>query len=87
MIKLEENPFNLDHCYKFYLQTVKLKESEMSAIQRQETKRAFIGACGVILVVLKKDLSELKEDDAIKMLQSMFDQVTEFYMKETNRQN
>lgn len=83
----DKDVFNLEYQYQEYLKKVKLKESEMGETQRIETRRTFMGACGVMLIVLRHDLSALKEDEAAKMLQNMLDQVGNFFIKEVNRQN
>lgn len=82
-----EKQFDLEHHYQEYLKMVKLKESEMGATQRTEMKRVFMGACGQMLVMLRDELSKLDEDVAIGKLQAMFDQVGNYFLKETNKQN
>lgn len=83
--------FDLEYQYQLYLQRVKLSESRMGHVQRQEMKRAFMGACGQILVLLG-ELSKLDEDMAIEKMQAMSDQVRNYFMKEaftdfTNKPN
>lgn len=82
-----EKQFDLEHHYQEYLKMVKLKESEMGATQRTEMKRVFMCACGQMLVMLRDELSKLDEDVAIRKLQAMFDQVGNYFLKETNKQN
>lgn len=79
---MEENPFDLEIQYKLYLERVNLKEHEMHPIQRQETKRAFYGACGQILVVLRDEVGPLDMDLGIEALDSMHDQVLSFWEKQ-----
>lgn len=79
--------FNLEHQYQLYLERVKLKESQMSLIQRQELKRAFMGACGQMLVLLRDELGELPENEAVETLQNLHDQVGNFWLAETKRVN
>lgn len=82
-----EKQFDLEHQYQLYLQRVGLSESRMGDIQRQEMKRTFIGACGQMLVLLRDELSKLDEDKAIEKMQAMFNQVGNYFMKETNKHN
>lgn len=78
-----KNIFNVEYQYQLYLERVSLKESEMNPIQRVETKRAFMGACGQMLLVLRDDVSELPtEEIAADTLESMLDQVAKYFMKE-----
>ena len=82
------NPaFNLEHQYQLYLERVKLKESQMAPIQRKELKRAFMGACGQMLFLLRDDVGSLEEDEAINTLDDMINQVSDFWLTETQRVN
>lgn len=77
--------FNLEHQWKLYLQRSGLDEGKMPADQIRETKRAFYGACGQMLVLLRDDAAALPEDEAISMMQNMLDQVGNFWLKEAGR--
>ncbi len=50
--------FNLEIQYQKYLERVGFKESQMGDTQRVETKRAFMGGCGQMLVILRDDISQ-----------------------------
>ena len=71
--------FNLRHQYLLYLERVGLKESDMGEVQRIETERAFMGACGQILIVLRDDLSSLPEEKAIEKCESTVEQVLSYF--------
>jgi hypothetical protein len=75
--------FNIEFQYQAYLKRVGLKEVNMHPIQRQETKRAFMGAVGQMLVLLRDDLSELEEDVAVMHLENMTQQVGYFWEKQS----
>jgi hypothetical protein len=77
--------FDLNHQYQLYLQRVGLKEDLMHPQQKTETKRAFMGACGQMLILLRDDLGVLPEDQGIEQMQSMLNQVGEYFLKETNK--
>ncbi len=79
--------FDLIHQYQLYLERVGLKEPNMHPVQRTETKRAFIGACGQMLILLRDDLGALEESKAIETMQDMMNQVGNYFMKETNKLN
>jgi len=79
--------FDLEHQYQLYLQRMKLDERKMHPIQKTETRRAFMGACGQMLIMLRDDISRLTEDEAVDVLDDMVSQVSDFLLKETNRQN
>lgn len=79
--------FNLENQYQLYLERVGLKEANMHPVQRTETKRAFIGACGQMLILLRDDLGALEESKAIETMQDMINQAGEYFMKESNKLN
>ncbi|MGB0521438.1 MAG: hypothetical protein ACPGJS_00690 [Flammeovirgaceae bacterium] len=79
--------FDLQHQYKLYLQRVNLDESTMHPVQRIETKRAFMGACGQMLLLLRDDLTQLSEEKAAETLQDMITQVQIFFTEECKRIN
>lgn len=79
--------FDLEHQYKTYLERVGLSEDRMHSQQKVETKRAFMGACGQMLYLLRDDLTKMPEHEGIETLQSMIEQVTQFWITEQNRNN
>ena len=79
--------FDLEHQYQLYLKRVGLKEENMHPVQKTETRRAFMGACGQMLILLRDDLGVLEESKAIEIMQDMFNQVQVYFMKETNKFN
>jgi hypothetical protein len=79
--------FNLEKQYQLYLERVGIQESQMHPTQKVEMKRAFMGACGQMLILLRDDLGALEEDEAIQQLQDMMNQLQSFWLKETNQTN
>ena len=79
--------FNLEKQYELYLQRVGLKESQMPKTQKVEMKRVFIGACGQMLIMLRDDLTQLSEEESIIQLESMINQVANFFLNEQNKFN
>ena len=79
--------FDLEHQYQLYLKRVGLKEENMHPVQKTETRRAFMGACGQMLILLRDDLGILEESKAIETMQDMINQVQVYFMKETNKFN
>ncbi len=74
--------FNIEHQFMLYLERVGLNIKTMHPIQLQETRRAFYGAAGQMLILLRDDLSELPEEEAISKLDSMIIQVEAFWMNQ-----
>lgn len=79
--------FNLDSQYKAYLKMVGLDESKMIPIQRIETKRAFMAGCGQMLVLMRDEVSQLQEDNAVEALESMIQQTETFWTDEVKKYN
>ena len=78
---------DLNHQYKLYLERVGLSESAMHPQQRIETKQAFFGACGQMLILLRDDLGALEYSKAIDTLQDMLNQVSNFWLSQQQKQN
>lgn len=82
-----DKQFIIEKQYQMYLQRVGLKESSMHERQKVETKRAFFGAWGQMLVLMQGPIPDLPEPEAIHVLESMIDQVAQFWLTEDNRNN
>ena len=76
--------FDLQELWKEYQDLTGLPEYRMHPDQRRETKRAFYGACGQILVLLRDKVGALEEKDAIAAMQDMINQVANFWNNEVN---
>lgn len=74
--------FNIEDQYQFYLNLVGLKEDKMHPVQKKQTKMAFYGAYGQLLVTLKEDVSRLETKKAVKVLSDMLEQVDNFWKNE-----
>ena len=74
-----ENLFDLEYQYQLYLKRVALPESKMHPQQKIETKRAFFGACGQMLMMLRDDLPKLSGEGGYNVLEGMIIQVENFF--------
>lgn len=79
--------FNLDYQYQLYLQRTGHKEETMQPQQKIETKRAFMGACGQMLILLRDGVANLDEDQGIDTLKDMLNQVGDFWLQQSNQSN
>lgn len=79
--------FDLTHQFELYLERVGLKGKYMPEVQYTETKRAFFGACGQMLILLRNEVGKLSEDDAMVIFENLLKQIGEFWNKQTNKQN
>lgn len=74
--------------FRHYLKTVKLNPRKMPRRQLRELRRAFFGAAGHVVVFLA-EIAELPEEEAVKKLETLRQEVEAFWSVETNnpRQN
>lgn len=79
------NPFNLEEQYQFYLEKVELQEATMHPDQRVQLRQAFMGASGIILLLIRDEFASLSDDDGDRMFTSMVDQVGNYWEKEVAR--
>lgn len=69
--------------YELYLEIMGLRKETMPEDQLRETRRAFMGACGQMLSLLKDDLTKIEdEDEAARILEGMENQVLDFFKAE-----
>jgi len=80
-----ENIFNLHYQYELYKKRVGLDNIELPKIQETEMKRAFMGGIGQLLVLFLTDLATLEENEAVKVLDDMKNQVQNFWNNEVNK--
>lgn len=79
--------FELESMYQDYLRLVGLDENKMPKDQRRETKRAWYGAAGQFIFKLRDEVAMLSEDEGVKALQSMTDQIAKFWNSQNDKQN
>lgn len=72
----------IEEMYQQYLKLVNLKEANMIDAQRIETKRAFFGAIGMMLVTERDQIALLPDMEAVYALDKIWDEVSSFYAKE-----
>lgn len=81
--------FNLNHQWGLFCERCQIPENKMPEDQRREMKRAFFGACGQMLILMKDELGDYGEKHgdyaAAEVLQNMLDQVGEFWQKEMDK--
>ena len=79
--------FNLEYQFQQYLKRVCLEESKMPKVQITETRRAFMGACGQMFVLLNQEVTKLEDETAIEVLEDMSAQVSAFWFNEMSSKN
>lgn len=73
---------NLEDEYQAYLKRVDLSEAKMPAVQQIETRRAFMGGCGQMLVAMTETVGAQPEEEAMHTIADMFAQVSKFFNDE-----
>ena len=81
MIKLD-----IQELFDSYLESVGASYQKDSVPYR-EMRRAFYGAFGVFISIIGDNISELPIDQAIKLMDSMTDQVNAFWILESMNKN
>jgi hypothetical protein len=81
------NRFQIKLLWKEYLKHAGLKEELMPPDQIRETRRAFYGACGQMMLMLRDELSKYPEKAAVVIMQDMLNQVVNFWNAEAQREN
>ena len=83
--------FDLKHQWSLFLERCGISAMTMPEDQHREMKRAFMGACGQMLILLKDDLGDYGDkygdEKAALVLQAMLNQVGDFWQKETEKQS
>lgn len=79
--------FDLHYQFKLYLERCQVDMKLMPADQLRETKRAFFGACGQMLILLRDDVAAFPEPIAVSIMKTMLDQVGTFWENEMKNQN
>lgn len=82
---MNREKFKVENFYQKYLSMISLDESKMREVQKYQLRHTFYAAWGMLLVTLKKDISKLNEQEALDVLDSMFDQISEFLNKPPNK--
>lgn len=59
----------------------------MHPIQKKQIRQTFFGASGQMLILLRDEVSKLEEEEAIHLLQDMLNQVSNFFLAESNKMN
>jgi hypothetical protein len=84
---MDKKVFSLEHQYQLYLKRCNITEQQMHPAQRKETKQAFFGAIGQILLVLREDMYELSEDEAVQVMEGMINEVSQHFVDITTNKN
>ncbi len=79
--------FDLNYQYQLYLQRVGQTESKMHPQQRIQIKQTFFGAFGQAILLMRDEVAAQEEDVAVETLQDLMQQVQDFFLSETKRQN
>jgi hypothetical protein len=75
--------FSLEYQYQLYLKRVGLTEALMHSEQSIQTRQAFFGATGQMLLLLRDDMYEFEEDECIQIMEDMVNEVTQYFLKRT----
>lgn len=71
--------FTIEYQWQFFLGLCKITKKQMHPIQYNEMKKAFYGASGQILLLLRDEIAELSDDDAYEKLEDMAHEIDIFW--------
>ena len=77
----EKTDFTVKQQWKFFMQRAGFKPGELPVVQEIEMSKAFYGASGQILLLLRDELSDLPEKDGMVKLQSMINEIGTFFQE------
>lgn len=75
-------PFNIEKEFQLYCERSRLNLDTCPPVQGIETRRAFYGAVGQLLIYLRDDLAAEAEDDCVAELGRIFKQVASFWERQ-----
>lgn len=75
--------FDLHYQFKLYMERCSVPDiSKMPADQLRETRRAFFGACGQMLILFRDEITEFDESAGIEIMQDLLNQVCRYWENE-----
>jgi hypothetical protein len=84
-----QKDFDLNHQWELFCERCSIPENSMPEDQRREMKRAFFGACGQMLILLRDELGDYGDKHgeiaAAQMMQTMLEQVGQFWQTEMDK--
>lgn len=81
------NTIDINDLWHKYCELSGLPEEKMHRVQRIETKRAYYGAIGQLLVVLVEMADNTDEDESTEILDNLTEQVRDFWETEVANKN
>ncbi len=75
----KDERFCLECQYQKLLEKLNLKEEDLHEVQKTVMRDTYFGAIGQLLVTCRDDLSQLPEDEAVDMMQSMLNQTKDYF--------
>ena len=86
-MKITDKTFDLNYQYSLYLERMFLDERIMGAIQKTQLKQAFMASWGMCLLSMRDEIGQLEFEDSIQVLENQINQVSNYFLSLTNRQN
>lgn len=74
--------FSLEKQFDFYLEKAGFDKSEMNPVQLIETKKAFFGACGQMLIMFRDGIAAIEDEyAAVLQMEDLLKQVSKFWQQ------
>lgn len=81
-----EEMFSIQNMFDFYIET-NYKDKILPENQYHQLKLCYFGACGHLLVLIRDKISNLEEDEGVKLLNSMLNEFINLYKTESIAKN
>lgn len=78
-------PFSIKYQKNLFFKQAGIQEKKFHPIQIQEMTRSFYAGVGQTLVLLRDDVGELPEEEAIEVMIEMLNECIKFWENEKNK--
>lgn len=75
----DKTDFTIKQQWDRFMERCGMAPGEMPKVQETEMSKAFYGSAGQILIMIRDEVSELKEEDAVVVLDNMMDEIMKFW--------
>ena len=80
-----KDKYKIENQWQLYLERADTNESKMHVTQLSETKKAFFGAAGQMLLLLRDDVTEETDAESVFVLDGMLNEIDDFWTMELKK--
>lgn len=79
--------YTMEFQWQEYLKRMGMRESAMPPDQIRETKRAFMGAMGQMLVLLRDEIAGESDEDGVSFIEAMWQETARYWISQNQQDN